>query len=86
MDWVKRKFEPNSQIEFEREHTTLLTMPPKVTKVDLKKSMTSHQTWVNDAVGWAEKFIGDNPDGLTSPWDVTIAKELIGKIKENFPI
>ena len=44
--------------------------------------MTSHQTWVNDAVGWAEKFIEDNPDGLTTPWDETIAKELIGKIKE----
>ena len=47
--------------------------------------MTSHQTWVNDAVGWAEKFIEDNPDGLTTPWDETIAKELIGKIKEKCP-
>ena len=35
-------------------------------KVDMKRSMTSHRTWVNDAIKRAEKFIGDNPDGLTS--------------------
>ena len=57
-------------------------MPPKGTKVDLKKSMTSHWTWVNNAIGRAEKFIGDNPDGLATSRDVKKAKELIGKIKE----
>ena len=31
-------------------------MPPKV---DMKRSMTSHRTWVNDAISRAEKFIGD---------------------------
>ena len=57
-------------------------MPPKVTKVDLKKSMTSHRTWVNNAIGRAEKFIGDNPTGLTTPRHIRDAKELIEKIKE----
>ena len=54
-------------------------MPPKV---DIKRSMTSHRTWVNDAINRAEKFIGDNPDGLTTSGDHKAAEELIEKIKE----
>ena len=52
------------------------------TKVDIKKSMTSHRTWVNDAIKRAEKFLGDNPDSLATTGDQEAAKELIEKIKE----
>ena len=51
-------------------------------KVDLKRSMTSHRTWVNDAVLRAEKFIGDNTDGLTTLGDKMVAERLIEKIEE----
>ena len=51
-------------------------------KVDIKKSMTSHRTWVNDAIKRAEKFLGDNPDGLATTGDQEATKELIEKIKE----
>ena len=46
-------------------------------KVDIKKSMTSHRTWVNDAIKRAEKFLGDNPDGLITTGDQEAAEELI---------
>ena len=52
-------------------------------KVDMKRSMTSHRTWVNDAIKRAEKFIGDNPDGLTTSGDQEAAKELIEEIGKN---
>ena len=51
-------------------------------KVDLKRSMTSHRTWVNNAVLRAEKFIGDNADGLTTLGDKMVAERLIEKIEE----
>ena len=46
-------------------------------KVDIKRSMTSHRTWVNDAIKRAEKFLGDNPDGLITTGDQEAAEELI---------
>ena len=51
--------------------------------VDLKRSMTSHNTWVNDSIKRAKKFIDDNPDGLSTPGDRKVAERLIGKIEEN---
>ena len=53
-------------------------------KVDMKRSMTSHRTWVNDAIKRAEKFMGDNPDGLITSGDQEATKELIEEIKEKF--
>ena len=53
-------------------------MPPKV---NVKRSMTSHTTWVNNAVNRAVKFIGDRPDGLTTS-SAEWAKELIEQIEE----
>ena len=52
-------------------------------KVDVKRSMTRHRTWVNNAVNRAVKFIGDRPDGLTTSWAHGAAKELIEEIREN---
>ena len=52
-------------------------------KVDMKGSMTSHRTWVKDAIKRAEKFMGDNPDGLITSGDQEAAKELIEEIEEN---
>ena len=51
-------------------------------KVDIKKSMTSHRTWVNDAIKRAEKFLGDNPDGLVTTGDQEATKKLIEKIED----
>ena len=51
-------------------------------KIDVKRSMTSHRAWVNDAIKWAEKFLGDRPDGITTSWAHEAAKELIEEIQE----
>ena len=51
------------------------------TKVDMKRSMTSHRSWVNEAITRAEKFIGDYPGGLITTGDQEATKELIEKIK-----
>ena len=51
-------------------------------KIDVKRSMTSHRAWVNDAIKWAEKFLGDRPDGITTSWAHEAAKELIEEIGE----
>ena len=53
-------------------------MPPK----DPKKSIRSHKTWVTNAVGRAEEFLGEHPDGLVNPRNVKDAEELIEEIKE----
>ena len=53
-------------------------MPPK----DPKKSVRSHKNWVTNAVGRAEEFLGEHPDGLTTPRDVKDAEELVEEIKE----
>ena len=50
-------------------------------KIDVKRSMTSHRAWVNDAIKWAEKFMGGNPDGLTTSGDQEAAKGLIENIE-----
>ena len=52
------------------------------TKVDIKKSMTSHRTWVTNAINRAEKFIGDHPNGLTNSNAHKAAEEQIEEIKE----
>ena len=54
-------------------------MPPKV---NVKRSMTSHRTWVNNAINRAEKFIGDHPNGLTNSNAHKAAEEQIEEIKE----
>ena len=36
------------------------------TKVNIKRSMASHRTYVNNAIKRAEKFIADHPNGLTN--------------------
>ena len=59
-------------------------MPPKEpVKVDPKRSIASHKRWVTNAVGRAEKFLGEHPNGLTTPRHVTKAEELTAEIKEN---
>ena len=58
-------------------------MPPKdPTKVDPKRSVRSHKNWITNAVGRAEEFLGEHPDGLTTPRDVKDAEELVEEIKE----
>ena len=52
-------------------------------KVDLKRSMTSHKNWVNDAIQRAVKFMGNNPDGLCTPGDQKVAERLVEKMEEN---
>ena len=52
------------------------------TKVDMKRSMTSHRSWVNDAIRRAEKFIGDYPGGLVTTGDQEATKKLIEKIED----
>ena len=52
------------------------------TKVNVKRSMASHRTWVNDAIKWAEKFLGDNPDGLITTGDQEATKKLIETIED----
>ena len=58
-------------------------MPPKEpVGVDPKRSIASHKRWVTNAVGRAEKFLGGNPNGLTSPRHVKDAEKLIVEIEE----
>ena len=58
-------------------------MPPKdPTKVDPKKSIRSHKTWVTDAIGRAGEFLGEHPDGLATSEDVKDAEELVEEIRE----
>ena len=58
-------------------------MPPKEpAKVDPKRSIRSHKSWVTNAVGRAEKFLGTHPNGLTTPRHAKDAEELIAEIKE----
>ena len=63
-----------------RPNIPTVTMPAKV---DMKRSMTSHNTWVKDSINRAERFMGDNPDGLTTSGDQKVAERLIEKIEEN---
>ena len=49
--------------------------------VNVKRVMTSHRTWVTDAINRAEKFIGDHPNGLTNSNAHRAAEERIEKIK-----
>ena len=51
-------------------------MPSTVNEI-----MTRRRSWVNDAINWAEKFIGDYPGGLITTGDQEATKELIEKIK-----
>ena len=51
-------------------------------KVDVKRSMTRHRTWVDMAINRAERFIGDHPDGLTTSSAHKAAEEQIEEIKE----
>ena len=52
------------------------------TKVDIKKSMTSHRTYVNNAIKRAEKFIADHPNGLTNARAHKNAEKQIEEIEE----
>ena len=51
------------------------------TKVNVKRSMTSHRSWVNDAIKWAKEFLKDNPDGLITTGDQEATEKLIEEIK-----
>ena len=58
-------------------------MPPKEpVKVDPKRSIRSHKSWVTNAVGRAEKFLGGHPNGLTTPRQVKDAEKLVVEIEE----
>ena len=58
-------------------------MPPKEpVKVDPKRSIRSHKSWVTNAVGRAEEFLGEHPDGLATSRDVKDVEELVEKVKE----
>ena len=52
------------------------------TKVNIKRSMASHRTYVNNAIKRAEKFIADHPNGLTNSHAHKTAEEQIDEIKE----
>ena len=56
-------------------------MPSTVNEI-----MTRRRSWVNDAINWAEKFIGDHSDGLTTSYAHRAAKELIEEIEEKLAI
>ena len=56
-------------------------MPSTVNEI-----MTRRRSWVNDAINWAEKFIGDHSDGLTNSYAHGAAKELIEKIEGKLAI
>ena len=54
------------------------------TKVNIKRSMASHRTYVNDAIKRAEKFIADHPNGLTNSHAHKVAEKQIEEIEEGF--
>ena len=51
-------------------------------KGDMKRSMKSHRTRVNDAIKRAKEFMGDTLDGLITSGVQEDAEELIEDIEE----